>query len=91
MKEGRSHVAMNTGPIACLMTTLRRLDIGLGITSPYVLRDSSAKGGFSMYGPRLCGMKTHRTTKIVQMKPKNEQWSIHKYKHTIPRRKRHCM
>jgi hypothetical protein len=42
MQERWSHVAMNTGPIACLMTTLRILGIELGITSPYVLRDSSA-------------------------------------------------
>jgi hypothetical protein len=42
LQEIKSHVAINTGPIACLMTTLRKLDIALGITSPYVLRDSSA-------------------------------------------------
>jgi len=44
MQEKSSHVAMNTGPIACLMTTPRRWGIEVGITSPYVLRDSSAEG-----------------------------------------------
>ena len=90
-QEKRSYVAMNTGPIACLMTTLRRLDIELGITSPYVLRDSSAEESFIKYGSRLCDMKTHRTTKIVQVKPKYEWRSVHRYKRTIPQRKRRCM